>query len=124
MNFIQMFKEIEHYHSGLGQQRKYSCPEEQMQCVRDVILATYQELAELTDSLPWKPWRQTVDQTNDLDNAAREIIDIIFFLGAIAEHLQITPKQLEDKFWAVLNNNYKRLEDGYSKKMEGGDTGG
>ena len=117
-----MLDEIEQYHTKLGQQRTYANPEEQMQCVRDVILATYQELAELTDSLPWKPWRQTVDQTEDLDNAAREVIDIIFFLGAIVEHLQITPYILEDKFHSVMINNLKRLEDGYSKKMGGGDT--
>ncbi len=78
------------------------------------------ELAELVDSTPWKPWRKVVNQPVDKNNATREVVDIIFFLVAIFENLDITPREIENKFTKVLLNNYDRLNNGYSKI--GGDT--
>ena len=117
-----MFQAIEEYHTALGQRRTYDTMEQRVQSVRNLSLAVMMELAELVDSTPWKPWRPMVDQGFYRDNAAREVIDIMFFLVAICEDLNITAEQLETKFAAVLHNNLLRLEDGYSKKMGGGDT--
>ena len=122
MEFKEMYNLIEDYHAALGQRRTYDTMEQRVQSVRNLSLAVMMELAELVDSTPWKPWRPMEDQGFDRDNAAREVIDIMFFLVAICEDLNITAEQLETKFAAVLHNNLLRLENGYSKKMGGGDT--
>jgi NTP pyrophosphatase (non-canonical NTP hydrolase) len=114
-----MFHQIEQYHKELGYLRAWDTDEQRIQAIRNKGLALYQEVGELIDSFPWKPWRNMCDQTHDTDNATREIIDIIFFLVAICEDAGITPLELEVKFSEVLQNNYARLDNGYSKK--GGD---
>ena len=119
MNFEFMFNQIEEYHKILGHSRSFDTMEQRMQSLRNGSLALMMELAELVDSIPWKPWREIADQTFDKDNATREIVDIIFFLVQICEQIQITPREIEHKFNQVLLNNYDRLTDGYSKK--GGD---
>lgn len=115
MEFEAMMKQIESYHGALGQRRAYDTPLQKMQSVRNLSLALMMELAELVDSLPWKPWREIEDQPFDIDNVKREMIDIIFFLGAIREDLGITPEELVVTYKDVMINNTKRLTDGYSK---------
>jgi NTP pyrophosphatase (non-canonical NTP hydrolase) len=119
MYFNVMFQQIEEYHKALGHTRAFDTEKQRMQSVRNHLLALYQEVAELTDSLPWKPWRDMANQPFDTENVMREMVDIVFFLVGICEELGITPRDLEKKFMEVLKNNYARLDNGYSKK--GGD---
>jgi len=122
MKVATMFKLIEDYHKHLGHNRPFDTLEQRMQSMRNSSLALMMELAELVDSVPWKPWRSARNQTFDKNNATREAVDIIFFLVSICEELHITSEDLELKFHEVLKNNYKRLDNGYSKK--GGDANG
>jgi dimeric dUTPase (all-alpha-NTP-PPase superfamily) len=110
MYLNELFMQIEEYHKTLGHNDK------NMQSMRNNALALMMELAELVDSTPWKPWRSIEDQSFDKDNAVREVVDIIFFLVGICENLEITPQEIEDKFYRILKNNYARLDNGYSER--------
>lgn len=116
MEFELIFNRIKNYHEELGHNVVDGYMEQRMQSMRNSALALVIELAELINSTPWKPWRKIKDQIFDKDNAIREIVDIIFFLVSICEELHITPQEIEEKFLQVLENNYTRLNNGYSKK--------
>ena len=120
MIFSQMFTMIEDYHKLLGHTKPRAPLDRRMNSVRSSSLALIMEIAELVDSLPWKPWRSLEDQNYNIDNVKREMIDIIFFLVAICEDLRISAEDLEIKFHEILKNNYKRLDNGYS--LKGGDV--
>ena len=115
---IDIFKDIKTYHKALGYDYDEMLPNERMEHVRINALALYQEVAELVDSVPWKPWRKMKDQTMDKENATKEIIDCIFFLGAISEILFISPEELDRAFDDVIADNYDRIATGYNNKPE------
>ena len=72
---------------------------------REYSLALFMEVAELVDSLNWKPWR---GQPMDRENLKRELIDVLFFVHHIARNHNITPEELRDKFKQVMKNNINR----------------
>lgn len=114
MSLIEIFQDIKKYHKALGYDYTNITPEEKMQHLRNNALALNQEVAELVDSVPWKPWRSIKDQPYNLDNVAEEIIDCIFFLGAIREILEISSEELDEAFDDVLAKNYGRIESEYN----------
>ena len=118
MDFKEVFNQIEAYHKDIGYNYTNTTLEERMQYFRNNALALSQEVAELVDSTPWKPWRFVGDQKFSVPNATREIIDCIFFLGAICEILDIRSKELEDMFKMVLKHNYTRIRKGYNNTKE------
>lgn len=114
-----MLHQIWEYHDKLGHDTPYKDDKHRNQIIRDGCLALYQEVAELVDSFPWKPWRKTEDQVFDKDNACREMVDIVFFMAKIMRAAGILPNDFIAKFKWVLANNLARLENGYS--LKGGD---
>jgi NTP pyrophosphatase (non-canonical NTP hydrolase) len=114
MSLIEVFQDIKKYHKALGYDYTNATIDEKMQHLRNNALALHQELAELVDGTPWKPWRSLGSQTFDLDNIAEEIIDCIFFLGAISEIFEISSEELDEAFDNVLAKNYGRVESGYN----------
>lgn len=113
----EAFKDIQEYHIALGY--NYALLTniyDRMQAWRNTHVAITQEVAELTDSVPWKPWRPVKQQTFDTNNARREIVDILFFLGSFCEILCIPPEALETEFKRVMANNYKRIDNGYNNR--------
>lgn len=113
-----MFDQIEEYHKALGYDYKNMLPKDCLESIRHNGLALYQEVAELMDSFPWKPWRRIEDQPSDEYNAAIEIVDIIFFLGAIRAAASIAPETIAVLFKDKLNENYERIRQGYNNKPE------
>jgi dimeric dUTPase (all-alpha-NTP-PPase superfamily) len=113
---IDMFKDIRKYHEALGYTYGKYSPTEKMQALRNNALALSMEVAEVVNSTPWKPWRKIQDQVFNRSNAAEEIIDCLFFLGAISEILNISPEELDVTFDGVLEQNYKRIKSGYNNK--------
>jgi len=89
-----------------------------MDYLRIASLALNQEVAELIDSFPWKPWKEPKYQIHDRSNAAMEIIDCIFFLVSVAEAANISFGNLESIFKYKLKENYDRIERGYNNKSE------
>ncbi|HTI69920.1 MAG TPA: dUTPase [Candidatus Limnocylindria bacterium] len=78
--------------------------------------AMSQEMAELTDSVPWKWWAKY--QKFDEQNARVEVVDLLHFLISMA---QVLGMSADDVFQAYLKKNevnFKRQESGYEKKDE------
>lgn len=109
-----MFNQIEDYHKTLGYHYKNMTNEECLNNIRHTGLALYQEVGELIDSFPWKPWRKIEDQNSDEYNAAIEIVDILFFLGAIMSAASISSSTIEALFEYKLRENYDRIKRGYN----------
>ena len=78
--------------------------------------AMSQEIAELTDSVPWKWWAKY--QKFDEQNARVEVVDLFHFLISMA---QVLGMSAEDVFQAYVRKNevnFKRQESGYIVKDE------
>lgn len=78
--------------------------------------AMSQELAELTDSVPWKWWAKY--QKFDQQNARVEVVDLFHFLISMA---QVLGMSADDVFAAYVKKNevnFKRQETGYDRKDE------
>lgn len=76
--------------------------------------AMTQELAELTDSVPWKWWAKY--QKFDEQNARVEVVDLFHFLISLA---QVLGMSADDVFAAYMKKNevnFKRQETGYTAK--------
>lgn len=89
-------------------------PEQKTQWVLNYCRAMSQEIAELTDSVPWKWWAKY--QTLDEQNARVEVVDLFHFLISLA---QVLGMSAEDVFQAYLKKNevnLKRQDSGYTKK--------
>jgi len=71
-------------------------------------LGLFMEVAELTESFQFKPWKEGLGRVIDQENLKREIIDCLFFLHHIAECFDITDFDLDQKFEEVLKNNERR----------------
>ncbi len=90
--------------------------EQQIQWLLNYCRAMSQEIAELTDSVPWKWWAHY--QTFDRQNAKVEIIDLFHFLISAA---QVLGMSAEDVFHAYMEKNrinFQRQESGYTTKDE------
>ena len=114
MELTHMFEEIEHYHKTLGYHYKAMSHEQCLDNIRHTGLALYQEVGELIDSFPWKPWRTVETQVYDKENAIEEIVDCIFFLGAIRAAGKIPPQAIATMFDTKLRENYDRIKRGYN----------
>ena len=78
--------------------------------------AMTQEIAELTDSVPWKWWAKY--QKFDQQNARVEVVDLFHFLISLA---QVLGMSADDVFAAYVKKNevnFKRQDTGYVKKDE------
>lgn len=118
MTLQEMFEKIKKYHKTLGYDYYNISFEKRMQDIRNYGLALHQEVAELVNSFPWKPWRGTIDQPWDTSNAKEEIIDCLFFLGSIMEAAGIDSEDIEIIFNEKLLKNYSRIKRNYNNKPE------
>lgn len=90
--------------------------EEKTTWVLNYTRAMTQELAELTDSVPWKWWAKY--QKLDEQNARVEVVDLFHFLISLA---QVLGMSADDVFQAYVKKNevnFKRQESGYTQKDE------
>ena len=88
--------------------------EEKTKWVLNYTRAMSQELAELTDSVPWKWWAKY--QKFDEQNARVEVVDLFHFLISLA---QVLGMSADDVFQAYVKKNevnFKRQESGYTEK--------
>jgi len=90
--------------------------EDKTRWVLNYCRAMTQEIAELTDSVPWKWWAKY--QKFDEQNARVEVVDLFHFLISLA---QVLGMSADDVFQAYLKKNevnFKRQETGYQVKDE------
>lgn len=87
---------------------------DQTKWVLNYSRALSQELAELTDSVPWKWWAKY--QKFDLQNARVEVVDMLHFLISLS---QVLGMSADDVFAAYVKKNQvnlQRQDTGYSQK--------
>ena len=92
-----------------------SQPEKQ-QWILNYCRAMTQEIAELTDSVPWKWWAKY--QTFDEQNVRVEVIDLFHFLISIAQVMNMTPEDLYQAYLKKNAVNNQRQDSGYQTKNE------
>lgn len=90
--------------------------EERTKWVLNYCRAMSQEMAELTDSVPWKWWAKY--QKFDQQNARVEVVDLFHFLISLAQVLGMSADDVY-KFYLEKNKvNFQRQDSGYTTKDE------
>jgi dimeric dUTPase (all-alpha-NTP-PPase superfamily) len=114
--FAELFRMQQSLNERIGVHTKGMSEEEQTRWVLNYTRAMLQEIAELTDSVPWKWWAKY--QKFDAQNARVEVVDLFHFLISLAQVLGMSS---DDVFAAYVKKNevnFKRQEEGYIVKDE------
>ena len=90
--------------------------EEKTEWILNYCRAMSQELAELTDSVPWKWWAKY--QTLDKQNARVEVVDLFHFLISAAQVLGMSADEVFETYRRKQKVNRDRQESGYASKDE------
>jgi dimeric dUTPase (all-alpha-NTP-PPase superfamily) len=90
--------------------------DEQVQWVLNYCRAMSQELAELTDSVPWKWWARY--QKFDRQNAKVEIVDLFHFLISLAQVMGMSAQDVFVLYTRKHQVNQARQDSGYATKDE------
>lgn len=75
-----------------------------------------QEIAELTDSVPWKWWAKY--QKFDNQNAKVEVVDMFHFLISLAQVLDLSAEDVYNGYLEKNKINFARQDSGYTVKDE------
>ena len=90
--------------------------EQKTQWTLNYCRAMSQEIAELTDSVPWKWWAKY--QKLDEQNARVEVVDLFHFLISLAQVLGMSADDVYDIYLKKNEVNFQRQDSGYTKKDE------
>ena len=90
--------------------------EEQRKWILNYVRAMQQELAELTDSVPWKWWAKY--QEFDRQNARVEVVDLFHFLISLAQVLGMSAEDVHAAYLKKNKVNHNRQDSGYAEKDE------
>ena len=112
----QIFEMQEELNARIGVNLKGIDEKEQTKWVLNYTRAMQQEMAELTDSVPWKWWAKY--QELDKQNARVEVIDLFHFLVSLAQTLGMTADDVFDAYIAKNKVNHQRQDSGYTEKDE------
>ena len=100
----------------IGVDMKDMDDEERAKWILNYVRAMQQELAELTDSVPWKWWANY--QAFDKQNAKVEIVDLFHFLISLAQVMGMSAEDIHEAYLKKNQVNHDRQETGYSSKDE------
>jgi dimeric dUTPase (all-alpha-NTP-PPase superfamily) len=112
----ELFRMQQALNERIGVRTEGMSDEEKIRWVLNYCRAMSQEIAELTDSVPWKWWARY--QKFDQQNARVEVVDLFHFLISLAQVLGMTA---DDVFTAYLKKNQVNLDrqaSGYLEKNE------
>jgi dimeric dUTPase (all-alpha-NTP-PPase superfamily) len=84
------------------------------QWILNYCRAMSQEIAELTDSVPWKWWAKY--QKFDEQNARVEVVDLFHFLISLAQVLGMSADDVFQAYAKKNEVNLQRQESGYKEK--------
>ena len=90
--------------------------DERSKWILNYVRAMQQELAELTDSVPWKWWAKY--QEFDKQNAKVEIVDLFHFLISLAQVMGMDADDIHNAYLKKNKVNHERQNSGYTKKDE------
>ena len=111
-----IFNLQEQLNHRIGVDMKSMSEDDQKTWILNYIRAMQQELAELTDSVPWKWWAKY--QEFDKQNARVEIIDLFHFLISLAQVMGMTAEDVHEAYLKKNKVNHDRQESGYEKRRE------
>lgn len=100
----------------IGVNVDHSSEEDKTKWLLNYTRAMQQELAELTDSVPWKWWAKY--QKFDEQNARVEVVDLFHFLVSMAQVLGMSADDVYQAYLKKNKVNHERQESGYAKKDE------
>jgi dimeric dUTPase (all-alpha-NTP-PPase superfamily) len=112
----EIFQLQEQLNKRIGVDTHHLTDEQRQQWVLNYCRAMTQEIAELTDSVPWKWWAKY--QKFDKQNARVEVIDLLHFLISIAQVLEMTPDDVYEAYTKKHKVNLARQDSGYHTKDE------
>ncbi len=98
----------------IGVQTDGMSEEDKTKWLLNYTRAMSQELAELTDSVPWKWWAKY--QKFDEQNARVEVVDIFHFLISMAQVLGMSADDVFNAYVRKNAVNLQRQESGYVVK--------
>jgi len=114
--FRELFRMQEALNERIGVHTQGMSAEEKTKWILNYCRAMSQEIAELTDSVPWKWWAKY--QKFDEQNVRVEIVDLFHFIISLA---QVAGMSADDVFQAYSKKNevnFKRQDSGYVVKDE------
>ena len=112
----ELFRMQEALNQRIGVNTAGMTEEEKTRWILNYCRAMSQELAELTDSVPWKWWAKY--QKFDEQNAKVEVVDLFHFLVSLAQTLGMTADDVYQAYLKKNAVNHQRQETGYVKKDE------
>ncbi len=112
----EIFQKQEELNLRIGVDCSKLTEEDQQKWILNYCRAMSQELAELTDSVPWKWWANY--QKFDKQNARIEVVDLFHFLISLAQVLGMSAEELFETYLKKHKVNHQRQDSGYSTKNE------
>ena len=112
----EIFRLQEALNRRIGVDTHTMTDKQRQEWVLNYCRALTQEVAELTDSVPWKWWAKY--QKFDKQNARVEVIDLLHFLISIAQVLEMTPDDFYEAYTKKHKVNLARQDSGYRTKDE------
>ena len=112
----EMFRMQKALNQRIGVSTDSMSQEEKVQWILNYCRAMSQEIAELTDSVPWKWWAKY--QKFEEQNARVEVVDIFHFLISAAQVLVMSADDVYQAYLTKNAVNFKRQESGYTVKDE------
>ena len=112
----EIFNLQEKLNTRIGVNMNEMNDEDRAKWILNYIRAMQQELAELTDSVPWKWWAKY--QEFDKQNARVEIVDLFHFLISLAQVMGMSADDVYEAYLKKNKVNHNRQDSGYSSKDE------
>ena len=112
----ELFRMQKALNERIGVQTDAMDEAEKTKWVLNYCRAMTQEIAELTDSVPWKWWAKY--QKFDEQNARVEVVDLYHFLISLAQVLGMSADDVFNAYIKKYEVNFKRQATGYAVKDE------
>jgi dimeric dUTPase (all-alpha-NTP-PPase superfamily) len=112
----ELFRMQRALNERIGVRTEGMAHEDKIKWVLNYCRAMSQEIAELTDSVPWKWWAKY--QKLDEQNARVEVVDLFHFLISLAQVLGMSADDVFNAYVRKNEVNFRRQETGYTVKDE------
>jgi dimeric dUTPase (all-alpha-NTP-PPase superfamily) len=110
----ELFRMQKALNTRIGVQTDGMSDEDKTKWILNYCRAMSQELAELTDSVPWKWWAKY--QKFDEQNARVEVVDLFHFLISMAQVLGMSADDVYQAYLKKNEVNLRRQDTGYATK--------
>jgi dimeric dUTPase (all-alpha-NTP-PPase superfamily) len=112
----ELFRMQQALNERIGVRTEGMSEAEKTKWILNYCRAMTQEIAELTDSVPWKWWAKY--QKFDEQNARVEVVDLFHFLISLAQVLGMSAEDIFNAYCKKNEVNFKRQDSGYAVKDE------